>query len=649
MKFGAYDASTVIAAPTNSSMGHFLETSSVIKTAPSRQNTHFSPKHEPIELAPLADTNLQDLGKMQPTMEYNGYPQPFYNNYVSNSNLISAATIRTHPSSYNSMMLQNYAANGVNGLDWQHSYAYAQPTNEQQQRNGATSAIHYASHGNHQGNQQPHDYHSDHQQRNLYKMNAAELLSPVDSGIGGELSLLDPTAVVKSEFFATTTGVSVLQPTGVSALLQQSQQSHDGTPLSADLIHALDRRETSVSHREHSPVIIPKLQNTHGFQYTLEAPISTAIRKEDDRMTYVNKGQFYTVTFEYIPDSMIMVVFRDDKSRDEEIKTWQLWHKRQHSPKQRILEVDAKNSTGIVGQIEEVAHNAVQFFWNPSEQPSVQVSIAVQCLSTDFSTQKGVKGLPLHIQIDTYDEADDHKVPFHRGYCQIKVFCDKLSVFVLLLFSIIVDCNNRLVFEFQGGGAGRKKSEGEYHESCDRSEFYHMSDFEKTPALFDPGNDYDNRFFDPTDMVFADQMIDIDEPIAKRPRTTERVMIYVRKRDENIFTPLHLVPPSLVGLYHALAEKFNIDENKIAHIYKQCQKGVTVKVDDDMLKHYSNQDTFILDIETNRDGHYVVTLIELISTNCSPMDCRTSQQSTPHSQQQSQWQVGTHSQSHTPQ
>jgi transcription factor CP2-like protein len=70
-----------------------------------------------------------------------------------------------------------------------------------------------------------------------------------------------------------------------------------------------------------------------------------------------------------------MVVFREDKSYEEEIKTWQLWHKRQHSPKQRILEVDAKNSAGIIGQIEEVAHNAVQFCWDPSEQPSVQVEI----------------------------------------------------------------------------------------------------------------------------------------------------------------------------------------------------------------------------------------------------------------------------------
>ncbi|KHJ76058.1 CP2 transcription factor [Oesophagostomum dentatum] len=62
-----------------------------------------------------------------------------------------------------------------------------------------------------------------------------------------------------------------------------------------------------------------------------------------------------------------MIVFREDKTYEEEIKTWQFWHSRQHSAKQRILEVDSKNSSGMIGQIEEIAHNAVQFYWNPSE------------------------------------------------------------------------------------------------------------------------------------------------------------------------------------------------------------------------------------------------------------------------------------------
>lgn len=56
-----------------------------------------------------------------------------------------------------------------------------------------------------------------------------------------------------------------------------------------------------------------------------------------------------------------------------------------------------------------------------------QVFITVNCLSTDFSSQKGVKGLPLMIQIDTYSYNNRSNRPIHRAYSQIKVFCDKVG------------------------------------------------------------------------------------------------------------------------------------------------------------------------------------------------------------------------------
>ncbi len=32
------------------------------------------------------------------------------------------------------------------------------------------------------------------------------------------------------------------------------------------------------------------------FRYTLETPSSSSVRKDDDKITYVNKGQFYGIT-----------------------------------------------------------------------------------------------------------------------------------------------------------------------------------------------------------------------------------------------------------------------------------------------------------------------------------------------------------------
>lgn len=57
----------------------------------------------------------------------------------------------------------------------------------------------------------------------------------------------------------------------------------------------------------------------------------------------------------------------------------------------------------------------------------LQVFIGVNCLSTDFSSQKGVKGVPLNLQIDTYDCGSGSSQLVHRAVCQIKIFCDKVQ------------------------------------------------------------------------------------------------------------------------------------------------------------------------------------------------------------------------------
>lgn len=42
-------------------------------------------------------------------------------------------------------------------------------------------------------------------------------------------------------------------------------------------------------------------------------------------------------------------------------------------------------------------------------------------------------------------------------------------------------------------------------------------------------------------------------------------MLYVRKRDEQIYTPLHIVPPSLAGFIQAVVEKFGVESEKVMH------------------------------------------------------------------------------------
>ncbi|XP_071748149.1 protein grainyhead isoform X3 [Lepeophtheirus salmonis] len=265
----------------------------------------------------------------------------------------------------------------------------------------------------------------------------------------------------------------------------------------ADIINDMTNRKPwhEYGRQSEEKIHIDKIFSPYGFRYTLEAASSSSVRREDDKITYVNKGQFYGITLEYSHDpelpplksqtvkSIIMLVFREGKSAEEELKAWQFWHARQHSVKQRILDADTKNSVGLVGCIDEIAHNALAIYWNPLDSPA-KVNIAVQCLSTDFSTQKGVKGLPLHLQIDTFeDPRDSHSVPvYNRGYYQIKVFCDKGA-------ERKARDEERRAAKRRMSTNGKRRMEEMYHAATERSEFYSMADLSKPPILFSPSED----------------------------------------------------------------------------------------------------------------------------------------------------------------
>lgn len=46
------------------------------------------------------------------------------------------------------------------------------------------------------------------------------------------------------------------------------------------------------------------------------------------------------------PQSVIMVVFAEDKSREEQLRHWKYWHSRQHTAKQRCIDIGAWAPSG---------------------------------------------------------------------------------------------------------------------------------------------------------------------------------------------------------------------------------------------------------------------------------------------------------------
>ena len=159
---------------------------------------------------------------------------------------------------------------------------------------------------------------------------------------------------------------------------------------------------------------IAKQYTPFGYHAVLEAATAQWVRKDEDRCTYLNKGQFYGLTLEFRPNpsepfpgsmksvkSVVMLVFRDAKNPEDELNAWDFWHQRQPTSKQRIIDAETNNMSDQCGitHIEDVSFNAIAVYWNPLDKPAF-ISCAIQCLSTDFSLQKGVKGLPMHLQVD---------------------------------------------------------------------------------------------------------------------------------------------------------------------------------------------------------------------------------------------------------
>ncbi|KAM9838889.1 grainyhead-like transcription factor 2b isoform 2-T2 [Aulostomus maculatus] len=375
-------------------------------------------------------------------------------------------------------------------------------------------------------------------------------------------------------------------------------------------------------------------EGADSFQYTLDATRSLRQKQGEGPMTYLNKGQFYAVTLNELSAnkrlrhpiskvrSVIMVVFSEDKNRDEQLKYWKYWHSRQHTAKQRVLDIaDYKESFNTIGNIEEIAYNAISFTWDVNEE--AKIFITVNCLSTDFSSQKGVKGLPLMIQIDTYSYNNRSNKPLHRAYSQIKVFCDKGA-------ERKIRDEERKLF--------RKKSKGKdggvgviaVPKKSDSTYFKTMSDLEAQPVLFIPDVHFGNlqragqvftfnteeieregsvlvkRMFRPSD----EDLCPSPQKQIKEETHKKRVLLYVRKETDEVFDALMLKAPTLRGLMDAISEKYGVPMEKIAKVYKKSKKGILVNMDDNIIEHYSNEDTFILNVESYAES-YKITLTEI--------------------------------------
>jgi transcription factor CP2-like protein len=263
--------------------------------------------------------------------------------------------------------------------------------------------------------------------------------------------------------------------------------------------------------------------------------------------------------------------------------------------------------------------------------------------------------MPLHVQIDTFDDPRDNPgTPvYHRAYCQIKVFCDKGA-------ERKARDEERRSNKRKANNSSKRRIDELYHSATERSEFYTMADVTKPASLFTPTNDPEKAALEfgtelpsyfptgsresppehamlklngsngspsPTEtpatvelrqdslQIYGDvrplmpatgngmhqnhtlSLHGLPEKRARiLPSTSERIMIYVKQDSELAFTALHLKPPTIQGLILALESKYKINGRSIRHLHRMNRLGHKVKIDDDMITHYSHQAAFDMQV-----------------------------------------------------
>ncbi|CAB3988532.1 grainyhead 1 homolog [Paramuricea clavata] len=383
------------------------------------------------------------------------------------------------------------------------------------------------------------------------------------------------------------------------------------------------------------------------YCFTLEAPPSIIQRRGEDSLTYLNKGQFYSIHFEANPSesadaentqvkSILHLVFRDEKDPNVEIQHWRYWHAQQANPQQRAFDIDRKSCASIEDHVDEIAYNAAAFYWD--SKLNAKIVLRMNCLSTDFSSQKGVKGIPLHLQIDTYEDigvADAE--PIHRAFCQIKIFRDKGAERKNKDESRSAEKRMQKLMKQSSSFSDSPPT------TISSSVFQTPAKFTKLtpttplgpkPILFSPNecfhinetalqsatflhavkeNENKRRLKASLDIA-NDELADLEfiprnkaQKVARPPQPA--VTIYVKKEEEKVYNALMLDSFAVVDLRESVAQKYDIPPEMIKAVYKKTKKGILVNMDDRMVEQFVDEDDFIIKIDfDNQLGHFELTL-----------------------------------------
>ena len=238
---------------------------------------------------------------------------------------------------------------------------------------------------------------------------------------------------------------------------------HDGSPMQAGnrigQMEATSMQPPMMAYQPRQFEInaaapLPASAEKFRFHVVLNAPTAMISNADEIPVTYLNKGQAYSVsivdTQPMLPvpvgtryRTFVRISFEDEQQRQRPASCWQLWKEgrgtneaHQRGGKLQAVEyveatqqADSDDKRTRV-ELESASFDGFSVVWTPGAAGQAECTLAVRFnfLSTDFSHSKGVKGIPVRCcaKTEVLDSGSPHAVPGSTevAYCKVKLFRD---------------------------------------------------------------------------------------------------------------------------------------------------------------------------------------------------------------------------------
>ncbi|KAG9243983.1 CP2 transcription factor [Calycina marina] len=246
------------------------------------------------------------------------------------------------------------------------------------------------------------------------------------------------------------------QDTGYETMEHERSPTEDNNriaPLDVNLTQSpvmLFQPRYGMSMSEPLPVSAEKFR----FHVTLNAPTAMIKSSDEIPVTYLNKGQAYSVSVVDTDPTQprpagtryrtfVRISFEDEQQRQKPATCWQLWKEgrgtneaHQRGGKLQAVEYVEANQpadsddkrTRVI--LDTASFDGFSVIWTPGATGSSECNIAVRFnfLSTDFSHSKGVKGIPVRLcaKTEALSAGSPTSAPNFSevAFCKVKLFRD---------------------------------------------------------------------------------------------------------------------------------------------------------------------------------------------------------------------------------